>query len=73
MFTGAATILIAVIGAIAHVRYLLGYSDQEAWSKEAKQVSVWFIWAAVAFFLIGLFSQPKARPSMDSDLDQSIR
>jgi len=57
-FAGAATILICIIGAFAHLRYLLGYSDDETWSRDAKQISVWVVWTAVATFLIGMVSHP---------------
>jgi hypothetical protein len=72
-FAGAATILIALIGAVAHVRYLLRYSDEQAWSEDAKQIAVWVVWAALTSFAIGLFSQPSGQFSVNDGVDRSIR
>jgi len=72
MFAGAAAILIATVGAVAHLRYLLGYSDEEMWSSEAKQISVWIVWTAIAFFMIGLVSQSSGQPA-DSSVDGLAR
>jgi hypothetical protein len=72
-FAGAATILIVLIGAVVHVRYLLRYSDEQTWSRDAKQIAVWVVWAALISFAIGLFSQPSGQFSVDDGADRSIR